>query len=150
MRQTETQKAGITFRIQRRFEKPREVVFRAWTDPEVLKRWWCPEGWIPLEIQIDLRVGGTYRIGMRRIDGTSPVFVKGTFLEVKPAEELAYTWQWENAFEAMPQTRVHVQFASDGNATVVSLTHESLPEIHVCLRHRSGWMAAWDRMHQIL
>jgi len=150
MQQSAVERTGIAFRLQRRFARPRENVFRAWTDPEVLKHWWCPEGWIPAEIEVDLRVGGSYRIGMRRRSGGAPVYVRGSFLEVNSPETLAYTWQWENAFEQMPRTRVTVQFISDGAATVVSLTHEHLPEIAVCLHHRSGWIAAWDRLERIL
>ena len=149
-RPTETKRAGIAFKLQRRFEKPRDVVFRAWTDPEVLKLWWCPEGWIPAEIKIDLRVGGSYRIGMRRKTGGLPVYVEGTFLEVNSPEALAYTWNWKNAFDEMPQTRVTVRFFSEGEATVVFLEHDSLSEISVCLRHRSGWLAALERIRQIL
>lgn len=147
---SETEPAGIAFKLQRRFEKPREVVFRAWTDPEILKHWWCPTGWVPTEIVVDLRVGGTYRIGMRRKTGGLPVYVWGTFLEVNSPEALAYTWNWENAFEEMPQTRVTVRFFSKGEATVVVLQHDSLPEISVCLRHRTGWLAALERIQQIL
>ena len=124
----------------------RDVVFRAWTDPEILKLWWCPEGWIPADIEVDLRVGGSYRIGMRRKSGGSPVYVRGTFLQVNSPEELTYTWKWENAFENMPQTRVTVRFISQGTATVVMLEHGSLPEINICLRHRSGWIAALERV----
>ena len=141
---------GIAFRIQRRFDCQREDVFRAWTDPEVLQHWWCPEGWIPAGIEVDLRVGGSYRIGMRRPRGGAPVYVRGSFLDVNSPEKLIYTWQWENAFEQMPQTRVTVQFIADGATTVVSLTHERLPEIPVCLQHRTGWIAAWDRLERIL
>jgi uncharacterized protein YndB with AHSA1/START domain len=146
---TETEQAGIAFKLQRRFERPRDVVFRAWTDPEILKLWWCPAGWTPTEIEVDLRVGGSYRIGMRRQTGGSPVYVRGTFLEVNSPEALAYTWKWENAFSGMPQTRVTVRFFSTGEATVVVLEHDRLPEISVCLRHRNGWMAALERTQQI-
>jgi uncharacterized protein YndB with AHSA1/START domain len=150
MQQSAVERTGIAFRLQRRFDRPRETVFRAWTDPEVLKHWWCPEGWIPAEMEVDLRVGGSYRIGMRRRSGGAPVYVRGSFLEINSPEKLAYTWQWENAFENMPQTRVTVQFSSDGVTTVVALTHEHLPEIAVCLQHRSGWIAAWDRLERII
>jgi len=149
------QRTGITFRLRRRFTAPRQNVFRAWTDPEVLKRWWCPDGWAPAEIEVDLRVGGAYRIGMRRIgmrrgEGGPPVYVYGSFLEVQTPEKLVYTWHWENAFEHMPKTRVTVEFVESGGATEVVLIHEHLPEIGVCLRHRSGWMAAWERLERSL
>ena len=150
MPQATVERTGITFRLQRRFDAPPEKVFRAWTDPEALKRWWCPEGWIPAEIEIDLRVGGSYRIGMRRRSGGAMVAVRGPFLEVRAPENLAYTWQWENAFEHMPQARVTVQFVAEDGATVVVLTHESLPEVGICLQHRSGWIAAWQRLEQAL
>ena len=42
---------GNAFRLQRRFAASREKVFRAWTDPEALIQWWCPEGWIPAELR---------------------------------------------------------------------------------------------------
>ena len=150
MQPATTEPTGLAFRLQRRFRAPREKVFRAWTDPEVLKRWWCPEGWTPAEIEIDLRAGGVYRFGMRRQIGEDPVFVRGCFLHVRPPEMLAYTWKWENAFPHMPQTRVTVEFMEDGATTLITLRHEDLPEIPVCLQHRSGWIAAWDRLERAL
>lgn len=97
-----------------------------------------------------MRVGGSYRIGMRRRTGGATVYVHGSFLEVNSPEKVAYTWQWENAFEQMPQTRVTVQFIPEGAATVVLLTHEQLPEIPICLQHRSGWIEALDRFERFL
>ncbi|HUQ91457.1 MAG TPA: SRPBCC domain-containing protein [Bryobacteraceae bacterium] len=144
------ERTGNAFRLQRRFKAPPEKVFRAWTDPQVLKRWWCPEGWTPAEMEVDLRAGGRYRIGMRRLTGGATVYVHGSFLQIDSPEKLVYTWRWENAFEGMPETRVTVRFAADGVFTLVMLTHENLPEIPVCLQHRSGWIAAWDRLETAL
>ena len=144
------QRAGIAINLRRRFPVPREKVFRAWTDADVLKRWWCPQGWVPAEIEIDARAGGAYRIGMRGPEPSPPIYVYGRFLEIQPPERLVYTWQWENAFERMSQTRVTVQFIENGAATDVVLTHENLPEIPVCLRHRTGWIAAWERIERSL
>ena len=144
------QGAGIAFRLQRRFEAPREAVFAAWTKSEALRQWWCPEGWSPADIEIDLRVGGAFRIGMRRSSGGEPVYVCGHFLEVRPPERLIYTWRWENAFEGMPETRVTVHFADRGAATDLLLIHENLPEIPICLQHRSGWITAWNRLERTL
>ena len=85
---------------------------------------------------------------MGNMESGIPVSVYGRFLEVQRPERLVYTWQWENAFQDMPETRVTVQFVERGAGTEVVLTHENLPEIGVCLRHRSGWIAAWDRMEE--
>ena len=145
-----TEKHAISIRLRRWFAASREHVFRAWTNPEALKRWWCPIGWAPGEIQIDLRVAGTYRIEMRNIASGARVSVYGRFLEVCVPDRLVYTWQWENAFQEMPQTRVTVQFVESSAGTEVVLIHEDLPEVSVCLRHRAGWIAAWNRIERVL
>jgi uncharacterized protein YndB with AHSA1/START domain len=75
--------------------------------------------------------------------------VRGIFQEVRPPERLVYTWQWENAFEDMPETQVTVEFNDLGAATELLLTHENLPEIPICLQHRSGWAVALDRIERI-
>jgi uncharacterized protein YndB with AHSA1/START domain len=142
---------ALAVHLQHRFEAPRGRVFRAWTDPEVLRRWWCPPGWAPAEIEIDLRVGGAYCIGMRQRRGESPVCVRGQFLEVACPERLVYTWRWQNAFEGMPETRVTVLFTdTPGGGTDVLLTHEKLPGVPLCLRHWNGWKAAWPRIDAAL
>jgi uncharacterized protein YndB with AHSA1/START domain len=147
---TLAEQTGIAIRLRRHFSAGRERVFRAWTDAELLKQWWCPNGWRPVEIKIDLRPGGMYRIGMRRVGGGVPVFVTGVFLEVCLPEKLVYTWRWENAFPNMPETRVTVEFLERESGTEVVLIHENLPEIPICLRHREGWLAAWDRIEKSL
>lgn len=142
--------AGILFRVERRFAKPREAVFRAWTDPDALVQWWCPAGWAPAEFEVDLRPGGQYRMGMRRDAGGAAVYVCGTFLAVDRPERVTYTWRWENAFERMPPTQVTVQFIADGAATILILTHGRIPDAAVCLQHRSGWLAALERLSRVL
>jgi uncharacterized protein YndB with AHSA1/START domain len=141
---------GITLRLERRFPAPREKVFRAWTQPEALKKWWCPSGWTPTEIEVDLRVGGSYRIGMRQRPGGSPVYVRGEFVEVRPPERLVYTWRWDGALADMRETRVTVEFRDAGQATEIVLTHENFPDPQAWHQHRMGWIAACDRMERIL
>ena len=142
--------AGISIRLRQRFNASRDRVFKAWTDPDVLKHWWCPDGWAPTEIAVDLRVGGAYRIGMVRQAGGVPVYVDGVFLDVRIPERLVYTWQWKNAFPHTPETCVTVQFFDRDGATDVLLAHENLPEIALCLRHWRGWIAAWARIHSAI
>ena len=143
---------ALAVHLRHRFEAPRASVFRAWTDPEILRRWWCPAGWAPAGIEVDLRVGGAYRIGMQKPGSGPPVCVHGRFLEVDRPERLVYTWRWQNAFEDMPETRVTVLFtdAPEGGGTDVVLTHENLPEIPVCLKHWNAWKAAWPRIDAAL
>jgi len=141
---------SITLRLTRRFSAPRERVFDAWTTAEALKRWWCPPGWEADRIEVDLRVGGAYSLGMRQRNGGSVVSIHGRFLEVHRPERLVYTWRWYGAFEGTPETLVTVEFRSIGGRTDVVVIHENFPDVRLWQRHRSGWIAACDRMEQIL
>jgi uncharacterized protein YndB with AHSA1/START domain len=149
MRQSIAKQRGRAFRLSRRLQASREAVFNAWTDAQALRQWWCPEGWRMTEVKMDLRVNGSFRLGMQRIAGGIPVYVGGIFLEVRPPERLVYTWRWENAFAGMPETRIIVEFKDLGPITELVLTHENLPEIPICLQHRSGWLTALDRIGRI-
>ena len=142
---------ALAVHLRHRFEASRERVFQAWTDPRLLRRWWCPPGWVADEIEVDLRVGGEFRFGMRKQPSDLPVSVRGHYIEVDCPQRLVYTWRWQNAFEGMPETRVTVLFTeAPGGATDVVLVHENLPGVPLCLRHWNGWKAAWPRIDAVL
>ena len=140
----------IALRLTRRFAAARDRVFAAWTTPEALRRWWCPPGWEAEQIRIDLRAGGAYYLGMRRAEDGMVVSIEGQFLEVDVPARLVYTWQWRGAFPEMDQTRVTVEFLELASGTEVVVLHEELTDVPLWQRHRAGWIAACDRMEQIL
>ena len=139
-----------TFRISRRFGAPADKIFRAWTDPAELALWWCPPGWTPAEMLVELRAGGAFRLGMRKIGSAQVVYSHGRFIEVRAPRHIVYTWNWEGAFPEMPETRVTVDFAAHDGGTEVTLVHEALPGIPLCLRHRSGWLDALGRLGDVV
>lgn len=76
--------------ITREFDAPRELVWRAWTDPEQLRQWFAPFDFTVSRVENDLRPGGTSRLDMQGPDGT--VYPnKGVYLEVVPPERLVYS-----------------------------------------------------------
>ena len=80
--------------ITREFDAPRERVWKAWTDPEMVKRWWGPEGFTAPSIKIDLRVGGRYIFAMQGPPGSELEQVgynAGVFKEVVPNAKLVLT-----------------------------------------------------------
>ncbi len=82
-------KKGIT--IERVFDAPREMVWRAWTEPEMAKRWWGPEGFTAPSIKIDLRVGGKYVFCMHGPEGSEfdkDLYSAGVYKEIVPMEKL--------------------------------------------------------------
>ena len=158
MATTVTSTGRIALRLTRRFAAARERVFDAWTTPEALKRWWCPPGWRPERIEVDLRIGGAYSIAMSRVGGGGTVTVRGQFVEVRPPERLVYTWRWEGVFAQMPETLVTVELRGEvrgerGTAedeTVLTLRHENFADFAIRQQHRSGWIAACDRLDEML
>jgi uncharacterized protein YndB with AHSA1/START domain len=88
--------------------------------------------------EVDLRVGGRYRIAMEGPDGAVHV-VSGAYREIDPPRRLVYTWQWENS-PRFPETQVTVEFRAraDGGTDLV-LVHEGLPDEDSYARHAHGW-----------
>jgi uncharacterized protein YndB with AHSA1/START domain len=72
------------------FDAPREVVFKAWTDPEAVKRWWGPKGFTNPVCELDVRPGGAMRIHMRAPDGVVYPMM-GVFNEIVEPERLVFT-----------------------------------------------------------
>lgn len=72
------------------FDAPRDLVWKAWTDPDMLRAWWGPHGCDTPECDIDLRIGGGYRIVSRAPDGTLYP-VKGVYLEIEETRRLVMT-----------------------------------------------------------
>src|ERR1051325_9753742 len=136
MQSAAVQTKGIGFELQRRFRASPERVFRAWTQPVALREWWCPAGWIAGDIEIDLRVGGVYRIGMARAGNRGQaIAVEGKFLEVRPPERLVYTWRWEGAFAGMPETMVTLELRGSDNTTLLTLRHENFTDTGLRQQH---------------
>jgi len=88
---------NIKLQLTRFFDAPREVVYRAWTDPNQFKQWFGAAacGGSTLEsVLMDARVGGKYRLQVRKPDGEYFTSV-GVYREVIVPERLVFTWQFE-------------------------------------------------------
>lgn len=75
--------------IERVFDVPRELVWKAWTTPEMVKKWWGPEGFTAPSIKMDLRVGGKYTYGMHGPKGSGwdrDMYSSGIFKEIVPPD----------------------------------------------------------------
>ena len=156
---------ATTLNVSRTFSAPRDLVFSAWTDPEKLKRWWAAhEGFTTPIAEVDLRVGGSYRLGMKPPDQNVILVVGGTFREVSPPEKLVYSWTWQAPLDAKTlepsdapspdmedmamanDTLVTVEFRSQGNSTEVVLTHENFADQHSRDEHNQGWNGVMDHL----
>ncbi len=80
--------------IQRVFDAPRARVFAAYTDPELIPRWWGPRRLTTIVDHMDVRAGGQWRFVQHDADGREYAF-RGTYREVTPPERLVQTFEWE-------------------------------------------------------
>jgi uncharacterized protein YndB with AHSA1/START domain len=136
--------------ITRAFDAPRALVFKAWTEPARLVRWWGPQGFKTPSCKMDVRPGGAWRICMRSPEGTDH-WVQGVFREVVEPERLAFTWAWEDA-EGKPghQTVVRVHFTEQAGKTRLVVHQGAFESASARAAHESGWSGSLDRLDAYL
>ena len=132
-------------------------VWDCWTQPELLKRWFCPAPWQTVDAEIDLRPGGLFRTVMRGPDGQTFPNV-GCFLEVVPGERLVWTGALGPDFR--PQVHgAEVPFVmtaiitiepegSGGCRYTATVLHGDAAsrEKHEAMGFQHGWGAAFDQL----
>jgi len=147
---------NLTLQIKRLIKAPRERVFDAWTDPERLKQWFGPDEDVVVPLaKVDLRVGGRYRIQMKRPDGEFHTAV-GTYREVKWPERLVFTWGWEkdgsepDFGEVEPnEMLVTLEFHPRGEQTELVLMQEKFASLESRDRHEQGWNGSLDKLEKL-
>ncbi|HKB27962.1 MAG TPA: SRPBCC domain-containing protein [Candidatus Limnocylindrales bacterium] len=146
---TSTETTGAQVRIERVFDAPRELVWRAWTEPEMFMRWYGPTHMTTYRCEIDLRVGGSRVIGMRSLDGQE-YDSTGVFLEVEPPAQFVAT-ETPVGMDDAPETTVTVtlEALADGKTKVV-VTQAGLPSEQWATGAGQGWNQALDKLVGIL
>jgi uncharacterized protein YndB with AHSA1/START domain len=136
--------------ISRAFDAPRDLVFKAWTEPARLARWWGPRGFKIPSCKMDVREGGAWRVCMRSPEGTDH-WVRGVFREVVAPERLAFTWAWEDD-EGKPkhETVVRVDFTERDGKTRLVMRQGSFESEKARDLHQSGWSSALDCLDDYL
>jgi uncharacterized protein YndB with AHSA1/START domain len=145
---TSTKTQVEALEVRRTFKAQRQRVFDAWTRPEELTKWSAPGPIVPELAEVDLRVGGKYRINMRSPDGTAHRAV-GSYREVDPPRRLVYTWTWETDADPI-DTLVTVEFHDRGGSTEVVLRHEGFPSAAKRDGHDAGWIGCFDKLGTLL
>jgi uncharacterized protein YndB with AHSA1/START domain len=133
--------------LRRIIRAPRERVFAAWTEPQLLTLWWGPGPVTCPEAEVDLREGGAYRLANLHPDGTI-VWISGRFERVRAPEELVYTWN-VSIVPGEP-TLVRVRFLTHAEGTELLLTHERFAAEAVRDMHLEGWGGCLDKLATLL
>src|SRR6185503_4359023 len=149
--------------ITRVFDAPRELVWKAWTDPEHVVRWWGPKNYTSPVCKIDFRVGGKYLFCMRSPEGKD-YWSTGTYREIIPPEKIVVTDSFADSegnvvpaseygmpgeFPLELQVTVTFEDLGDGK-TKMTLRHVGLPEGQMGEMAADGWNQSFDKLAESL
>jgi uncharacterized protein YndB with AHSA1/START domain len=137
-------------RVTRRLLASRQRVYRAWTEPQLMMKWFVEGDGDMRIVALDLRVGGRYRFEGEHAGGTWAL--EGEFLEVRPAERLVYTWNWETdeKLGGPGATVVTVEFRDAGRETELVVTQEGFTNELARREHDNGWIGCLDRLGELV
>jgi uncharacterized protein YndB with AHSA1/START domain len=136
--------------ITRGFDAPRHLVYRVWTTPELVRRWWSGKRGEVTVAEIDLRVGGAWRCVMVTDDGFEAAF-HGEYREIVPNERIVAT----EVYEGMPDVEAlnTVTFAeADGRTTITMLVQHASKEArdaHIASGMEAGMREAMDLLERV-
>jgi uncharacterized protein YndB with AHSA1/START domain len=143
-----TGETGYVVRIERTFAAPAEVVFDAWTSPEVMRRWLHPgRDWATPEAEVDLRVGGKVRVVMRRPDGTE-IEAGGEYTVVDRPHRLVMTWTFSD--EPSNEQLLELSFTESEGSTTVLLVNTGISTDGRRDAQDWGWRGCLDQLGQAL
>jgi uncharacterized protein YndB with AHSA1/START domain len=137
-----------TLRMVRTFDAPAQAVFDAWTNVEVLRRWFhARHDWETTVAEVDLRIGGAVRVVMRDPHKDVEYGGGGHYTEIDPPRRLAFTWYWDgNDTRQM----IELDFDEKDGVTTVHFTHRDLWNEEAVRDHEDGWSTCFDNLERAL
>jgi len=136
--------------VTRIFDAPRLLLFKMWTEPEHLARWWGPRGFTGLSGRMDVRPGGTWTRSMQAPDG-SVIRKHGVYREIVPPERLVFTYVTDDPEgNPGPETLVTVSFVDLGGKTRLTLHQAPFQAVATRDDHLRGWTGALERFAEYL
>lgn len=136
--------------LTRLLDAPRELVWKAWTEPQHLARWCAPHDFTITHCQGELRVGGAWRTCM-----VSPAqiehWVGGVYHEIAPIERLVFTHVWdEDDGSPGPETLVTITLFEEGSKTRLRFHQTNFSSRASRDGHHEGWSESFDRLNDHL
>jgi len=151
-----------TLTITRIFDAPVDLVWRSWTEPEHLMKWWGPKNFTSPACKIDFRVGGKYHFCMRTPEGQD-LWSTGTYREIVPMKKIVCTDSFADADgNVVPATHygmgedfplemeVNITFEEWDGKTKMTLRHIGLPAGEMENLTSAGWNESFDKLAESL
>ncbi|MGH2887916.1 MAG: SRPBCC family protein [Solirubrobacteraceae bacterium] len=135
-------------RIERTYRASIEHVFDAWTNPEVMRRWFhCEPDWDTPDAEVDLRVGGKVRVVMRKPDGTE-VEAHGEYTLIDRPHRLEMTWTFDD--DPSNQQLIELTFSECAGSTTVLLVNSGISTNERRDAQDEGWHGCLDELGRLV
>jgi serine/threonine protein kinase len=146
-----TRTPDSTIRFEKTIAAPVDQVYAAWTEPERMASWFAPtdDHTTPIA-EVDARVGGRYRIGMKHKDQDYTNIVSGQYCRLDPPDCLSFTWAWEAPRADEHETQVTLEFRPKGSLTELTFIHERFRDEEARKNHAQGWTGCLARLERRL
>jgi uncharacterized protein YndB with AHSA1/START domain len=136
--------------ITRVFDAPRDLVFKAFTEPDRLKQWFGPKGFTVPTAESDPRPGGAFRLGMKMAEGDGTVYwVTGTYRAVVPPERIVMTMSGEGTEGDAKDTQLTITLLERDGRTLVILHQTGMP-LGAIAGASEGWTQSLDKLAALL
>lgn len=130
---------------------PQEV-FEAWTEPEVMRQWLAPGENVVIEVDADVRVGGSFHIRSRAPDGSLHL-IEGTYRDLVPGRRIAMTWRYTGpvALLCEMETLIEIDLAAapDGE-TAMRFAQSRIATPEAAAGYGEGWPTCFDKLQRTL
>jgi uncharacterized protein YndB with AHSA1/START domain len=148
---TSSKLPDTTLRIVRVFKAKPDLVFKAFTDPEQMRNWFCPDGFRFTEIRVDSKTGlGTYFEMLDEGAGHRYVF-ELVYTTIDRPNKIVWTSIWRDGFaESGRKTKATIEFRPVPGGTEVTLTHEGFVDKANRDDHAQGWGGGLDKLARML
>ncbi|MDB6138112.1 MAG: hypothetical protein JWO94_1184 [Verrucomicrobiaceae bacterium] len=141
--------------ITRHIKAPRETLFKAWTQPDLITQWFTPPPWKTISAEMDVRPGGSQMVVMQSPDGTE-MLCPGIYLEVVENERLvftdAYTEAWKPSEKPFMTVVLTFEDEDGGTRYTARVLHWTVAdrEAHESMGFHQGWGTATDQLETLV
>ena len=136
--------SDTTVVVKKVISAPRDEVFAAFTDADIMSKWFFPEEDMSAEVNNNPVNVGNYTLKMHAKNGDTYTHV-GEYKEISPPEKLVFTWN----SDFVQNTVVTVTLTESDSGTEVTVSHALLPEGEMAENHRGGWTGCLNRLETI-
>jgi uncharacterized protein YndB with AHSA1/START domain len=134
--------------ISKDFESSKAALYDAWTQPDQLKQWWKPLGKQLVDVQNDIKKGGTVRYQF----GSDDLLIDGNYEKVEGNDLLEYTWKWHLKAEPVNDAgyKLSVHFDGDEQHATIHIIQEGFENEESIHPHQHGWEQALEQLQAYL